>query len=194
MQFLILPVLAGVLLFSCGQNIEKNQIGEYYNLDSLVSEQVRLLVRSQARLEKKAMINSREEEQTLEPDSLMWENELSMLREVDLNKPIYQARYSVKDGLSDNFSNLKIREFTAMDNKLDIRYIKVYYLGNINRLKKIETSFRSKNPLFYTQKQMKAEFEELQDKPVLSRYELLETQKLIFSDTLRFRLLTQVLL
>ena len=194
MRFLILFLLGGVLFAACDQSPEKSQAQKYYNLDSLVSEQVQLLARSGAKLKKKALINAREEEETLEPDSLMWENELSILREIDLNKPIYQTRYSIKDGLSDRFSNLKIREYTALDSKLDIRYLKIYYLGNISRLKKIETSFRSKNPLFYTQKQVKAEFEEIRGKPVLSGYKFLETQKLIFLDTLRFKLYSQVFL
>ena len=195
MRFLILLLSGGVFFIACQQKVEPDQqTRQYYDLDSLVSGQISLLVKAKAKLNKKALINTLGEEETSEPDSLMWENELAILRETNLNKPIYQARYAVKDNLNDQFSNLKIREYTALDENLDIRYIKVYYLGNISRLKKIETSSRRKNPLFYTRKHVIAAFEEISDQPVLSRFEFHETQKLIFSDTLRFRLNSQVLL
>ena len=127
--FLFLLIMA-----SCQENEYQSTSSTYYfDLDSLVSEQIITLTRLKAGLNKEAQLDDTFEKVSLHPDSLAWENELKIFREANINKYAYSGLYMVQKKKQDDFSNLFFDEYRAeTPEKLPVDNLKVYYLHPID--------------------------------------------------------------
>jgi hypothetical protein len=159
----------------------------HYNIDSLITLQVAGLVSLNASLSKQGIINEARHD-TLFPtlDATAWKRELDIFSELDLiNKPAYRASYEVNDGLRDAFSNLTIREFHALED-LPVRYVKLFYLGNLGKLRKLEALYQQENALLKTQRKLIMEFSDVYNKNILTSYSIEGGQKMFAGDSVHF--------
>lgn len=161
----------------------------FYNLDSLIDQQVEHLSRLQPVLEKEAEVNGEQEEARLvKPDSSAWAKELDIFRQLDLNaKTLNAARYETKSGIRDVASNLSIIEYTATE-ELPLSQVRIYYLGTPDNVRKIEGKFRSKesNRLYSSERHLTMELMDINSKAMLTQYRVVGGQKMILGDTVRY--------
>lgn len=184
----VLLVLWTGVLVSCKTAGSGNlQIQEYYNLDSLISGQIIMLVKKNAWLYKKATVNESTEEKQIQLDSAGWARELALFREANINKPAFSKAYSVKKAEKDIHSNLLFDMFTPInDEDLRIKVIRVYYLDEINSLRKIDIVKEEKNDLFYSSLIMTMYFDESKKEVLLHSYIIKGKQKLRLKDTVSY--------
>lgn len=169
--------------------------GSFYDIDSLIDQQVANLVRLQPVLEKEAEINGEQEVVRLEnADSAAWARELDIFRQLDLNaKSLNAGRYKVTTGLKDGASNLSIIEYAATED-LPLSQVRIYYQGNPKRVRRIEGKFRSKetNRLYSSGRYLSMELIDIKSRAMLSQYRVTGGQKMILGDTVSYTIMGAV--
>lgn len=181
--FLLLTVVASVGINAC---TESNQTSKLYNMDSLVTQQVSLLVMNKPTLRKHAILGSTMDTLAYVPDSAGWSRELDIFRQLDaMNKPVHRSNYLVDDNLYDPGSNLTVKAFTALE-PLPVRSLRVFYDTDIQQPRKIEAVYDEENSLYKSSKNLLLEFQQINNKNVLTSYSIDGGQKMILSDSVTF--------
>ena len=161
----------------------------FFDLDSLIDQQVAHLSRIQPVLEKEAEINGVKEGVRLEkPDSAVWAKELGIFRQLDLNaKALNAGRYEIKAGLRDDTSNLNIIEYTAKE-ELPLSQVRIYYQDNTGKVRRIEGEFRSKesNRLYSSGRYLSMELIDINSQAMLMQYQVIGGQKMILGDSISY--------
>lgn len=169
--------------FACGNNMRTTKL---YNIDSLVSEQVRLLSSGKPKLTKQAVMGSKQDAMEYVPDSTAWSKELDIFRQLDaMNKPVNRSKYLVDDNLYDPGSNLTVKAFTSLE-PLPVRSMRIFYDTDIAQPRKIEAVFSEENSLFESSKNLLLEFQHINNKNLLTSYSIEGGQKMILSDSVTF--------
>lgn len=174
------------LSFLC--SCERKETGAlYYNIDSLIQEQVLYLANAHAVVHKQAGIKNISQDTTFAPaDSAAWAKELDIFTEIGtINKPINRDGYVVTDGEDDPTSNLTIRTFLS-GKELPIGYLKIYYQDTPAKLRKIEAIYRQENSLLASRRKLIMEFTDIYNKNILSSYSIEGEQKMFIGDSVRF--------
>ncbi|MBX2965007.1 MAG: hypothetical protein KF845_02590 [Cyclobacteriaceae bacterium] len=183
--FLFISLSLIMLTNGCNQPVKTE--ASYFNIDSLITKQAVDLWVFKASLAKEGVINEVERDTVfITPDTTHWKNELDIFSEIGLfNKPAYRTSYEVNDGLRDASSNLTIREFRATE-ELPVRYVKFFYLDNLQKLRKIEALYQQENALLKTQRKLVMEFSDVYNKNVLTSYSVEGGQKMFAGDSVHF--------
>ena len=183
MHRLIVLGLFGFLV-SCS---EGKKIEALYPVDSLLNAQARYLAEKKALLKKVVALSGKEEEISLSPkDIIAWRNELEAFTALDvINKPINRRYYSVED-LSDNRSNLKVKSFATKED-LPVRFIKIYYYKEPNKLRRLEAQFKESNSLYNSSRDLAMDFQQFGDTIVLTSYNIIGGQKMLLDDSVQYR-------
>jgi hypothetical protein len=180
--------------YACN-NVETTRTTAYYPVDSLITAQIQYLNHAGATLSKVALLGDQESRSSLNPDdSSVWVKELDIFRELNvINKPINRGAYTVEDGLRDSRSNLKIKVFTAKE-PLPVEYLRVYYQGTIDQLRKIESKYHEENVMYQGTRYLILEFEQIKDKSVLTYYSMYGGQKMFLGDSVQYKVNASVIL
>jgi hypothetical protein len=180
----IVPVMFVLLVSSCER--PETTIA-YYNIDSLLHEQILYLNNAGAALHKQAEIRGVKQDTTFTPaDSTAWANELDLFAEIStLNKPINVGSYDVTDGEADPHSNLTIRTLAA-NKPLSIVYLKTFYQDSPDKLRKLEALYRQENALLKSQRKLVMEFSDIYNKNIVTSYLVEGGQKMFVGDTVYF--------
>lgn len=184
-------VFAGAMALTIGacQVAPRESTGVFFDLDSLIDQQVAILSRIQPVLEKEAEINGKQERVRLEkPDSAVWAKELEIFRQLDLNgRTLNAGRYEIKTGLRDDGSNLNIVEYTAKED-LPLSQVRIYYQENEGKVRRIEGKFRSKesNRLYSSGRYLSMELIDINAQAMLTHYQVMGGQKMILGDSIRY--------
>ena len=176
--------VVAVLLSSCKP---ENQTAILYPIDSLLDGQVDELVQARATLTKFAMIGDKADTTTLaQPDTMAWEKEFEIFRELNLlNKPANQNLYLIDDNLYDPGSNLTVKAFTSTE-PTPVRSMRVFYEQSVLKPRKIEAVYEEGNALYSSSRQLSLNFQEINNKSVLTSYSIDGGQKMILSDSVSF--------
>lgn len=178
-----MTVIITSVFFACGNNTQTTKL---YNIDSLVTEQVRLLSSGKPRLNKQAVMGSKQDGMEYVPDSTAWSQELDIFRQLDaMNKPVNRSKYLVDDNLYDPGSNLTVKAFTSLE-PLPVRSMRIFYDTDIAQPRKIEAIFSEENSLFESSKNLLLEFQHINNKNLLTSYSIEGGQKMILSDSVTF--------
>jgi hypothetical protein len=184
MQRLIVLVFIG-LMFSCSEGKKTEAL---YPVDSLLNAQARYLSDKKAQLKKVVVLSGKEEEISLSPkDIIAWRNELEVFTALDvINKPINRRYYTIED-LSDNRSNLKVKSFATKED-LPVRFIKIYYYKEPNKLRRLEAQFKESNSLYNSSRDLVMDFQQFGDTIVLTSYNIVGGQKMLLDDSVQYRI------
>ena len=188
MKNLSLLILFPAFIFLMNSCTTKNNIVKnYYPMDSLIQSQVVYLTASKAQLTKKAEIDGAEETNSFAPkDSLAWTHELDIFAELNvINNPVNAGNYSIEDEVKDSNSNLSIRLFKGKST-LPVVYLKIYYLENLSKVRRIEALYREENSLLKGSRLLILEFQEIHNKTVLTSYSIEGSQQMFMGDTVQF--------
>jgi len=189
----LLLVFAIGVLGSCIQRPSSDIfISEYYNLDSLITVQVNSLALRNPILHKSAQIDEASEEKRIQLDSVGWARELLIFREADINKPAYSKAYETRIGLNDVGSNLHYDEYKPFKGDMSVQYIRIYYLDEIRKIKKIAIRKMEDNELFFSSLMMEMHFNGNGNEMLLDAYRINGTQKLWLKDTVSYSIVVDV--
>ncbi|GEM_PF-4947309 len=169
---LSLTVLLVGLLFSC-QLQKETRLTAYYNLDSLVTAQVDLLSTQGLVPFKVAMVNQKQETDTLVADSTTWANELQAFRILDLNKSNLLNAYQTVDSQTGYTYKLKPEEARQGVIELSIRQF------SNSKPATITGRFEETNNLYSSQREYELQFD---GQGYLQYYKLDGRQRVAFGE------------
>lgn len=181
--FIILLIV--VTLSSC--ETKRSDIKYYYALDSVLNEQVQYLTQSRAALSKKASIDGKEERTSFVPkDTTRWKYEFDVFAGLsDINKPANVGKYRTVPGIKDVNSNLLIYTIESTE-QLPVVFLKVYYLDNLANIRRIEGLYREESSLLKSSRHLSMEFQNINNKIVLTSYSITGGQKMLLGDSVQF--------
>lgn len=173
-----------MVLQSCNTRRESAAL---YPIDSLVAAQIVLLTEANAELQKEVYMKGDQDTISYTPkDTSEWVKELDIFRQLGaMNKPISRNSYNIEDGLPDPSSNLTVKVFTAKED-LPVEYLKVYYQGSIDRPRKIESLYSEENSLYKSSRLLTMEFQQVNNRNILTAYTIHGGQKMILGDSVVF--------
>jgi len=175
-------LFVAVLISGCQNNKLENQ--NYF--DSLVTSTTDYLVKNKAQLNKHSAIRQKQDTATFQPDSIGWSSELDVFRQLNaFQLPAYRDKYQFTDGIKDSQSNLLIREYKASAT-IPIPFARFYYYQQMKNLKRIEAEYHEINTLYTSKRKLTMEFEERNNKSVLSHYSIDGVQQMILSDSVTY--------
>lgn len=183
---LVLTIGFCLLLTACSNTEQHSNL---YNIDSLISKQVKYLAEQNARLSKRAVLNGVKEDSTFVPkDSAAWNRELEIFRQLrEINKPVNAGRYLVDDNLYDVSSNLTVKAFSATE-ELPIEYVRVFYQESMASPRKIVAQFNEESSLYKSGRILTMEFGQIDGVSVLTSYTVEGGQKMMMGDSVAFSL------
>jgi hypothetical protein len=182
---LIWLALSGLWLSACDPAEKDKTV--LYPIDSLLEQQSGYLSSVHAKLSKQVWLKDKEENSVYVPtDSAAWLHELAVVRELSaINKPVNRDRYQIKDGLSDDGSNLTVRLLEGGED-VPVRYFKVFYQKNPNELRRIEAAYRESSLFVSAEKKITLEFISVYNKIILTSYSIEGGQKMFLGDSVTY--------
>jgi hypothetical protein len=177
-------IVLAVFFAGCESGKETSSL---YSIDSLVSAQVIALAEAKAILHKEATLGNRTDRSVYTPgDTTAWTNELDIFRHLQqINKPVNRDSYIVDDGLYDPGSNLMVKAFTST-RQLPVMSMRIYYDNAIKKPRKIEALYEEENSLYKSSKLLRMEFQQVNNKTVLTSYTIHGGQKMVLGDSVTF--------
>ncbi len=197
-RFNTLWMLALIFLLSffsgCQQSEVVSQLRNepYFDLKGLLDRQIDILDSLDPSVEINALIGKEKESITTHKDSSAWRTSLKLFMDADINQPVLQGRYAVKDSF-DQQRGLKVKVYEGLQQDgLDIPYLKVYYKDSLADVRYIETMFQEENLLYTTQRFMSATFDPFNRLPRITHYKILGKQKMLFKDSIQYEMNAQI--
>jgi len=182
--------LSFALIFGFLLGCEKPQLKsntKLFPIDSLLENQIAILSERNVDFQKASMIGGESRATSISSNDIQWEEELMGFREIALiNRPIYRDAYSVSE-TRDPKSNLMIRTWTAVS-AAPVKRLTVYYLKELNKVKRIESRIEESNFIYSTRKDLTLEFDIIGSNSRLQNYSLGVKQKYVLTKPDSFRI------
>nr|WKN38312.1 hypothetical protein K4G66_06300 [Tunicatimonas sp. TK19036] len=160
----------------------------YFDLPSLVQQQLDRLDSLQPSVEVVAKINNQEEKEKVKKDSTGWAETLKLFSDADINRPVLQGSYIVSDS-TDQQHHWSVRTYRAKQpQEVEVPYLTVYYQDSLTNVRRIETKFHEENLLYSTSRQLEMQFEPTNSGPRLVGYRSEGRQKMILRDSVHYQL------
>lgn len=190
MRHLLLAFFA-LSFASCHVKPDK-KVAYYYDTDSLLRQQKKTLLQQQASILKNANIQGNKEQAIIKPDSTTaWDQEFQIFEKININKPVLKGVYDVKE-YDDIKSNLKVKEYRASEKDVEVPFLRIYYLNEPANLRKIEAKYVENNPIYRSQRHLEFFFDDHTGSPLLRRYTVHGSQKMIFKDSVSFTIIGKI--
>ncbi|MDX5423350.1 MAG: hypothetical protein LPK07_06615 [Hymenobacteraceae bacterium] len=153
-----------------------------YNLTAYLQEQKQRLQAERPMVLKSVQTGDQPTE-TIETDAVNWEDELAVFEEADLNRPALQEYYTKQEQALEDGSTA-ITYHRREDAEPMVQHLQLI-LGPDQKLKQLDALLQDKNWLFYTRRNIQL----LADPATgnLSGYNVQGVQKLIFGDSLHYK-------
>ena len=189
---MIRPALVGsllVALFGCNRS---NLVYDkpYFDFDSLVSVQIKLLGQEKDSIKKTAVMDGKTDVSQFVVDTASMSNEMEVFRQLDImNKPLFKDAYQLHADEKDDKSNLRVRTYrlkTNADIKSAVPFVRFFYLDDFQQVKKIQSVFEESNSLYSTHRDLIMEFDGAGESARLRRYLISGFQKMTLSDSVKF--------
>jgi hypothetical protein len=181
-----------VLLFfgmAC-QNRSPLRKGIHFNSDSLIDRQIELLQTRNALLSKQVDAKAATGQPIL-VSKVQWQKEFEPFRAINLiNKPAYRDSYQVSI-TPDTKSNLTVKSWMAKA-EAPVRTLRIYYLINTKRVKRIEAELVERNMLFSSSRSLQLEFSNLVEPWMIDTYKVSISQQFIWDGPDNFTLKASV--
>ena len=184
----LLLALPLVFFFACETAVREKPINEYFDVESLIDEQTKLLAEMQPKVEKSIEVDGKKEQDTLEFDSMGWKNELEVFKLADINKP---TLYDAYEATEEKTNEGKIWRYTTEKPALGIEYLYVYF-NNDSSVTKLEAKYHENNALYLSERNFEINFDNTDDLTVLESYKIYGKQKMVMKDEVTFSIESEV--
>ncbi|MBR09550.1 MAG: hypothetical protein CMP48_17930 [Rickettsiales bacterium] len=166
-----LIILALLLIGSaCKENKQSiREIHVYFDLDSLLDEQVYTLADRGATVNKIVKMNGETESRSMEPDTTVWKEEFSVIRDFNLNRPFYV-------GLFQEHKEENIISYQSSDEDVAVKKFDMFYEDG--ELVRIESLLQESKYIYSNERKLTLEFQD----GLLKFYQLDGEQKMILQD------------
>jgi len=180
-----------VLLLACTKKGVENNASEhaqFYDVRVLLDQLVVNGSKYGVGVDKTVKVNGNSEQKKItQTDSSFWQNELALLYEADLNKPINHGKYLIKSKMTDPSSNLTYDMYSnPNDSEPGIAWEKVFYMGIPMKIRKMEYLRKEKNSLFYSRRTVKLWLNEYRDTLLIDSLMVTGQNKMIGQDSLSY--------
>jgi hypothetical protein len=157
----------------------------YFDFDSLVNIQIKKISNTKDSIRKNALIDGKQDHSSFVIDSTRLAHEWDVFRQLDvINKPLYKGNYEITEG-KDTKSNLQVRTYQSKI-KSPVPFVRFYFQNDFKNLKKIESNYQEENALYFTERDLMIELDDLSGQPLIKRYSIMGSQKMILSDSVKF--------
>ncbi len=158
-----------------------------YNLSAYLQQQIQRLQQKQPMVLKS--VKTRDEPtETVETAEVNWKDELAMFEELDLSKPTLQEYYTRTDSLlPDGSTSIRYNRLPDAEALVHYVYLRV---GKGQQLQHLQALVQDQNILFFTRRKLQLTADPANGN--LQSYRIEGVQKLIFGDTLRYRVDTNL--
>jgi hypothetical protein len=177
-------LLLAASLLACEQaNLKYDK--PYFDFDSLVNIQIKKISISKDSIRKDAVIDGKQDHSSFVIDSTRLAHEWDVFRQLDvINKPLYKGNYKITEG-KDTKSNLRVRTYLSKI-KSPVPFVRFYFQNEFKNIKKIESNYQEENALYFTERNLMMELDDLSGEPLIKNYAIAGSQKMILSDSVRF--------
>ena len=186
-----LLVIYTLVLFSCESGINNNQVrgNSYFDLNHLLEEQQNLLDSLSPELIKIAFLSGQPDTVRFSPDSTDWVRELDIFFELDLNSPVLRDQYSITE--YDSVGGYKITIYERKDQKKDgVQFLKM--VEKERDILIIEGVYHEKSLLYDTYRRLQLQMAKDNGINRISNYSVIGRQKMIFQDTVRYKIVGKI--
>ena len=183
---ILLVLLLPIFMLSC-EGVTPASSDEYFDVSGLLEDQYELLSTGRAALSKLAIMGDDTAVVQISPDSVRWKDELVIFERIDINKPKWRGQYQVITE-EDKFSNLQVRTFITENKQAEVKYLKLYYLGEVANLRRIEAEWQENNPIYKSQRKLTLLFEDISGDIVISGYRIDGEQKMMLQEAVSFKI------
>ncbi|MBC5994068.1 hypothetical protein [Pontibacter cellulosilyticus] len=159
-----------------------NEDGAAYDLTQYLQEQ-KARMQAQKPMVLKTVTTENKPSETVETDEINWEDELSVFEQLDLNKPTL-AEYYTKEVFELESGGYAVEYKKLEESEPLVHYLYLSFAPN-RQLMEVNAILQDQNPLFFSRRKV-----QLQAEPGtgnISSYSIKGVQKLIFSDSLHYK-------
>jgi hypothetical protein len=181
-------MLSFVVAYMAACSSERQQPAGLFNIDSVITIQVRNLLAQKATIRKTARLNGLEKTSSITPsDTVGWEQELSIFLGLDvLNKPINKGEYKVETS-TDPESGLLVKSFSTTED-LPVKFLRVYYDLTPSDIRRIEAKYDETNSLYASTRLLTLNFSGESNLRLLSSYQIVGGQKMFLDDSVEYNI------
>ena len=173
------------------RNTEIKTANNFYDINGLIEEQIRLLDSVGPYIIKKAIIGGNEEITQITPeDSTAWSKEMNIFKAADINKPLLRDSYQIEDVSVGNMSTTSYKSKNR--GKTIVEELSIQFVQNTQKPIKIHASLDSRNLLFNSVKTLEMHFQNINGKQMIRQYKSDGWQKMISKDSTYYSIVAEV--
>lgn len=176
-------MLSLIGLMSCAEGRRSEgpsqRIEEYYNVDSLLVQQIDALTAKRAQLVKTVVFSKQQEIDTIQLTEESLEQELQLFNEMNINRPVLSGRYLKT---VEQREGLEVTRYQADEpDDLRVNYLEVYRQGGA--VQRLEALFSDRNLLYNSTRKLVLN---LNSQQLPQTYTIEGIQKMIFKDSVDY--------
>lgn len=154
--------------------------------DSLINAQTSRLIIARPRVVKVSSLKGKQDEKSFLPDSLTLNADLAIFRVLNTVDRFEKVSYKVDDRLRDEHSNLLVKAYTATDNDIPVKQVRIYYFQSLKNIKHIVAECTERKALYSLSRHLEMDFDDMNGAPMMTAYRVTGTEKVILGDSLKF--------
>lgn len=185
------PLLMVILLLGCRPSHLKEYDKPYFDFDSLVAAQIKIVSSQKDSIYKISELDTKKDSSRFALDSTRLAHEWDVFLQLDaMNKPMYKGHYEITES-TDTKSNLRVRSYVAKPQsynkiKFSIPFVRFYFHEDFKKLKRIESQYVEQNALYFTTRNLLLTFDDQSGELYIKNYLIKGSQKMILNDTVKF--------
>lgn len=192
-KFLLLTFISVV---ACQQVSKQEGTAEpYFRINDFVNTLIQSQAQSGNKVHKLTIANGIDEVVEIsEPDSAFWKTELTPLLSADINKPSLFDAYTIKEGASEETSNL-LRTIYDAKPKVDVsvKRLEIKYLNKPTEVRQIIATINKDNPVYNSYQKINLWTNKYGGKLLIDSMNVTGYNKTVFQDSLVYQTKLKVL-
>lgn len=174
-----------VILTACEGEVGRKvqPTGAYYDVTGFLEQQLQWLDSLRPGVEKMTEADGVQEVGKISLDSLGWAKELEIFYRADINDPVLKGAYEKRE-TQESGKNTVV--YKAKEAKSKVQWLKISYYNQ--SVTNIAALIQEDNALYKAKSYMELDFDATHNPPLLERYAIDESQKILFKDTAFYRI------